>query len=196
MGSKSFDRCRLRLPVYVIQPIDEQVEPQTSPAVRSVAKPSDRFSYLILLALALCLSTAIGLLAALLAHDAICPVDHCASMALSSSTSRFPSTTTNGNASFSSTTSGLRHDLLYGETCRDHQECHASKQLFCQYEFDANEKHCFCETTHFWNRVEQQCGEMLRCKSIDDVSFRCLERKKELNEGSSNFEANGTKSSV
>lgn len=48
--------------------------------------------------------------------------------------------------------------LLYGDNCSKHEECTLSKYLYCQYEFDLNQKHCFCETTYFWNKITQQCG--------------------------------------
>jgi hypothetical protein len=58
--------------------------------------------------------------------------------------------------STSTTTRG--RNLLYGADCIEHEECALSKNLFCEYEFDLNQKHCFCETTYFWNKNIQQCG--------------------------------------
>jgi hypothetical protein len=60
--------------------------------------------------------------------------------------------------STSTSTIALGRNLLYGDNCTEHEECTLSKNLFCEYEFDLNQKHCFCETTHFWNSNTQECG--------------------------------------
>ncbi len=76
---------------------------------------------------------------------------------ISFSTSSNPSLSSN-TVSTSASTTTLGKQLLYGDNCSEHEECTLSKHLFCQYEFDLNQKHCFCETTYFWNKNTQQCG--------------------------------------
>ncbi len=60
--------------------------------------------------------------------------------------------------SISTSTTTVGRNLLYGDNCTEHEECTLTKHLFCEYEFDLNQKHCFCETTYFWNNNTQQCG--------------------------------------
>jgi hypothetical protein len=62
------------------------------------------------------------------------------------------------STSISTSTVALGRNLLYGDNCTEHEECTLTKNLFCEYEFDVNQKHCFCETTYFWNKNTQQCG--------------------------------------
>ena len=51
-------------------------------------------------------------------------------------------------------------NLLYGAKCINHEDCSLSRNLFCEYEYDLNEKHCLCEATFFWNKNIQQCGKV------------------------------------
>ncbi len=132
-----------------------------------------------MLFLTLCLITAIALLSVLLTDKTNieqCPIYDC-SWINSTTYSNIGSTTTsynlnmtseisfptNWNSSLSSITTStstpaLGRNLLYGDNCTEHEECTLTKNLFCEYEFDLNQKHCFCETTYFWNNNTQQCG--------------------------------------
>lgn len=95
-----------------------------------------------------------------------------------------PNTALNSTITSLSTSLGVLTRNLYGDTCTEHEQCAISKQLFCEYEFDLNEKHCFCETTHFWNNNTQQCGEKILHFYFGIYYFDfCLERKKTENEG-------------
>ncbi|CAF1205385.1 unnamed protein product [Rotaria sordida] len=142
-----------------------------------------------ILFLTLCLIIAIGLLSSLLTHNTNiqqCPIYDC-SWINTTIDSTIRSTTTsynfnitseisfvpNWNTSLSSiitststSTIIVDRNLLYGDNCTEHEQCTLSKNLFCQYEFDLNQKHCFCETTYFWNKNTQQCEPK---KDINEV---------------------------
>lgn len=140
------------------------------------------YYYIPLLFLILCLITAIALLASLLTNKTTiieqCPIYDC-SWINSMTYSNIENTTTlynsnitseisfpiNWNTSLSSitiltstTAITVGRNLLYGDNCTEHEECTLTKNLFCEYEFDLKQKHCFCETTYFWNNNTQQCG--------------------------------------
>jgi hypothetical protein len=133
--------------------------------------------------LTLCLITAIALLSSLLTSNtniAQCPIYDCSWINATTNSNIGNTTTTTYNLnmtneisfsvyynislssittlSTSTSTTTRGRNLLYGADCTEHEECALSKNLFCQYEFDLNEKHCFCETTYFWNKNLQQCG--------------------------------------
>ena len=67
--------------------------------------------------------------------------------------------TSSGSSETTSTTTSERN-LFYGAKCINHEDCALSRNLFCEYEYDLNEKHCLCETTFFWNKNTQQCGKV------------------------------------
>jgi hypothetical protein len=80
--------------------------------------------------------------------------------------------------SINSTTLG--RNLLYGDNCTEHEECTLTKNLFCEYEFDFNQKHCFCETTYFWNKNSEQCGENLSYLFFSSLSFYAFQSQKRI----------------
>ena len=100
----------------------------------------------------------------------------------------FPSNHTTSLSSIitltSTSTTTLGKNLLYGDNCSIHEECTLSKRLYCEYEFDFIQKHCFCETTYFWNQNTQQCGQIFLFNfSSNYTTFFLLEPKKDVNEG-------------
>ncbi|CAF4326041.1 unnamed protein product, partial [Adineta steineri] len=116
---------------------------------------------------------AIALLSSLLInHTNIdqCPIYNCSSIINTTVYSNISSTTP---ILTSTSTVAYNRNLLYGTYCNEHEECTLSKNLFCQYEYNLNEKHCFCETTYFWNKYTQQCEPKKDINEICEYDNEC-----------------------
>ncbi|UJR30285.1 hypothetical protein I4U23_017823 [Adineta vaga] len=188
---------RLRFPVYVIQQEDfvppvEQVNVLFNDEKKAVRTYQKKKTFYLVYCLpfsfvTLCFIIAIALLSSLLTSNTQCPIYDCSLMNTSTtinydfnitndlSVSNYWNTslTSSETSTNPSTTQTLQRNLLYGENCIDHEECDLTKGLFCEYEFDLNQKHCFCETTYFWNRHVQQCERKKDQNEICEYDNEC-----------------------
>lgn len=143
-----------------------------------------------------CLAAVIGLLTPLIRKKGSinhCPDIPCSSVNLSPSLptiTDFTFSTGFSNHSYSSLWTTSLRKRSYGEICVDHDQCTETQYLFCQYEYDPEEKRCYCETSHFWNVSRQRCGmrSMIKSFLFDQTSFEWiiisyLEPKKDINQG-------------
>ncbi|CAF0981751.1 unnamed protein product [Adineta steineri] len=174
----------LRFPVYVIQqeeslpPLEhekkfDKIEKDVFHTSSKQKKTFNLRYYIPLIFLILCLAVAIALLSSLLInHTNIeqCPIYNCSSIINTTVYSNISSTT---SILTSTSTITYNRNLLYGAYCNEHEECTLSKNLFCQYEYNLNEKYCFCETTYFWNKYTQQCEPKKDINEICEYDNEC-----------------------